>query len=540
MSHPTYTSGANVPSTRMASGAIDVCAGCAPVGLERTRYFARQLVGPDDLTQDQLYFREKLRRHNRLLHGWGIVCGARVRRESDCEAVVEAGYLLGPWGDEIVIPQQVTVDVCHEDLDGNAVSPCSDAKDPWCSDVHVDRGANARVFIAVRHAECRTRPVRSSPGGCGCDETACEYSRTRDAFAIKVLPRLPSTYAESMTSPAFEDVVFGCDGRACPPCPTEPWVILADVVLDGNGHIAQIDCPPHRRYVASFANFYFTCEPPPAAATFRVASLKVLGLKSSPNDPNPAVLYDSAGGGTYPPSVELAKKPSTIDVSFTGGTVDIVRLKKGGFEIRGSSDKNPATASNFFTVPGTVTDIGNNAARWTAKKSLEEGSYVVTLRGSGTTPVVSTQQARLDGELQSTGVAYYSAVMFPSGEGIEGGDAKFAFVVVRPTTTPVVKLAALTLSPVELTRDTGSDTSTATISLTGNAPLGGMVIPLSSNHSNVTIPANVTLPAGATEATVTATASWANLIADKTSVTITARDSSGTTKTAQLDLKIIG
>ena len=49
-------------------------------GLERTRFFARQLVTPDDLTQDQIYFREKHRRHNRMLHGWGIVCGACVLR----------------------------------------------------------------------------------------------------------------------------------------------------------------------------------------------------------------------------------------------------------------------------------------------------------------------------------------------------------------------------------------------------------------------------------------------------------------------------
>ena len=32
--------------------------GCdGPVSLERTRFFPRQLVGPDDLTQDQRYFR---------------------------------------------------------------------------------------------------------------------------------------------------------------------------------------------------------------------------------------------------------------------------------------------------------------------------------------------------------------------------------------------------------------------------------------------------------------------------------------------------
>src|SRR3954471_13361332 len=71
-----------------------------PRGLERTRYFSRMLVGPADLTQDQRYARAARRRHNRLLHGWGVVCGARVRRgDRPCELVVEPGYVLGPYGD---------------------------------------------------------------------------------------------------------------------------------------------------------------------------------------------------------------------------------------------------------------------------------------------------------------------------------------------------------------------------------------------------------------------------------------------------------
>src|SRR3954462_14642020 len=90
---------------------------CPPTGLpslERTRFFPRQLVGADDLTQDQLYFREKLRRHNRLLHGWGIVCGAGVTPDG-CKAVVSPGYILGPLGDEILIDQETSIDVCKQD-----------------------------------------------------------------------------------------------------------------------------------------------------------------------------------------------------------------------------------------------------------------------------------------------------------------------------------------------------------------------------------------------------------------------------------------
>src|SRR6478672_11351488 len=82
-------------------------------GLERTRFFAHQLVMPDDLTQDQIYFREKMRRHNRMLHGWGVVCGACVTKgQGKCDVIVQSGYVLGPYGDEIVIPRDVPIDLC--------------------------------------------------------------------------------------------------------------------------------------------------------------------------------------------------------------------------------------------------------------------------------------------------------------------------------------------------------------------------------------------------------------------------------------------
>ena len=177
---------------------------CPPTGLvslERTRFFPRQLVAPDDLTQDQIYFRDKLRRHNRFLHGWGIVCGARVRKGADpCDGVVEPGYILGPYGDEILIDREVTVDLCREGSDGT----CGGALDPWCSDVRVERTSGQDYYLAVRYAECEARPVHAAGAACGCQQTACEYSRIRDSFAIKLLSDLPESYktATTPTSPA--------------------------------------------------------------------------------------------------------------------------------------------------------------------------------------------------------------------------------------------------------------------------------------------------------------------------------------------------
>ena len=81
-------------------------------GLERTRFYPRQIVTPDDLTQDQIYFRDKLRRHNRLLHGWGLVCGMVVERcggpdpktFDPCKVRITCGDALDPYGNEIVVP----------------------------------------------------------------------------------------------------------------------------------------------------------------------------------------------------------------------------------------------------------------------------------------------------------------------------------------------------------------------------------------------------------------------------------------------------
>jgi hypothetical protein len=43
--------------------------------LERLSYFYGQMLGVQDFRTEQSYFREKLRLHNRCLHGYGVVCG---------------------------------------------------------------------------------------------------------------------------------------------------------------------------------------------------------------------------------------------------------------------------------------------------------------------------------------------------------------------------------------------------------------------------------------------------------------------------------
>ena len=61
--------------------------------LKRLKYFYGQLLGAHDFQIEQNYFREKLKLHNRCLHGYGTVCGLKVApepAEKSCESEEEA------------------------------------------------------------------------------------------------------------------------------------------------------------------------------------------------------------------------------------------------------------------------------------------------------------------------------------------------------------------------------------------------------------------------------------------------------------------
>src|SRR5436305_6834600 len=165
--------------------------------MERPRYFPRQLMTPGDMTLEQTYFRDRLRRHNRLLHGWGVVCGAEVclpvplagQSPAPWTVRIKPGYILGPYGDEILIAGERTFDLRVSGAGGICGDP-STASDPWCTPVITQRPGGT-VIVAVKYKEVLSRPVRVQPGGCGCGDTQCEYSRVCDGYEFGVIMTCP-------------------------------------------------------------------------------------------------------------------------------------------------------------------------------------------------------------------------------------------------------------------------------------------------------------------------------------------------------------
>lgn len=108
--------------------------------LKRNRFFSGQLLTAEDLELEQEYFLEKLKRHNRHLHGFGIVFGLEVSKRRSA-VVISPGLAIDCQGNEIAVP---------ESLEESFPSP--------------DLGST--LFLSIRYVERKTDPVPAPLPNC--------------------------------------------------------------------------------------------------------------------------------------------------------------------------------------------------------------------------------------------------------------------------------------------------------------------------------------------------------------------------------------
>jgi hypothetical protein len=223
---------------------------------ERPKYFPRQVVTADDLTLEQDYFRNRLRMHNRMLHGYGVVCGAIVTAAAEPWHVkITRGYILTPYGDDVHIERDICFDIRKRCENTQGTQPCPPPSDPWCTDPIEPLEENKAFVIAVRYVESPRRAVRVSPAGCGCESSSCEYSRWQDGYEVCTLDECPASH---QNPPDFDAMRRG-EPPPCPECPEDPWVVLAEVRPDREGKVTVGTCTC-RRQVLSFARYWWKCE----------------------------------------------------------------------------------------------------------------------------------------------------------------------------------------------------------------------------------------------------------------------------------------
>ena len=148
--------------------------------LKRNRFFSGRLLTAEDLEIEQEYVREKLKRHNRYLHGFGVVFGLEVSRSSGA-VVISPGLAIDCKGNEIVIPQPVEQSFPSSDLGSTiflSISYIEKETDPIpnplpaCSELQNSRVEESAVAVfekgnanqGHRHSKGRWRACGKSHG----------------------------------------------------------------------------------------------------------------------------------------------------------------------------------------------------------------------------------------------------------------------------------------------------------------------------------------------------------------------------------------
>jgi hypothetical protein len=147
------------------------CGVCATNPFERNNYFYGKQFTVRDLVQEQSYFNDKRYLINRMVLGWGVVCGLEVYWDPKRRRiVVTPGMALDCCGHEIIVCQDRCLSIDEND-------------DDCCLD---DKPKTAGKFVlCLEYDECCTEPIELP--AVGCDESGrTEHNRIRDGFKLRL------------------------------------------------------------------------------------------------------------------------------------------------------------------------------------------------------------------------------------------------------------------------------------------------------------------------------------------------------------------
>jgi len=358
------------------------CTQPATSKLERVNFFNGQLLTAADMTTECDYFLQKLRRHNRFLHGWGVVCGLAVTAApvtaTPWRVQIGSGYALGPYGDEIFVGEAVYFDLAAC-LSGGTTSPCE-------PNMVTSGGAGTSTiaYLAIQYAECQARPVQVAASGCGCGNDPCQYSRLLDSFTISCLAQLPQPPAEPPTLCQVNQGTLA----PCLPCPADPRVVLAQITLPSASTMnitnSSIDNVSHRRVIVSTAvlqDQVVRCccgqappppppSPPPILKQILVSQpgQKAWATSVTLGDISPApfdyelVLSGAAPAGGFPVTVTAVASPADrgVSVQFSTSMPVVVPQGNSSVIVANNSVDFIGGGKQIFTFTLTASDSSGN------------------------------------------------------------------------------------------------------------------------------------------------------------------------------------
>ena len=244
--------------------------------------------------------------------------------------------------------------------------------------------------------------------------------------------------------------------------------------------------------------------------------------------PSSVTVAAGATSATFAVSTSAVAASTTVTISATYSGV----TRSASLTVTPAPPPPPTLSSLTLTPASVVGGAQNSMGKVTLSAPAPTNGAVISLStsNSGAAKVPSTVTVAA-GATSATFVVSTSAVASATAitiSAVYSGATRSASLTVTPPPPPPVTLSSLTLNPSSVIG--GLQSSTATVTLSGPAPAGGVQVKLSSSNGSAKVPSSLFVPAGATRATFTVNTS---IVLISTSATISA-SYNGTTRAATL------
>jgi DNA-binding beta-propeller fold protein YncE len=167
------------------------CLPCEAESYTRNHYFTGKLMVERDFTDEQRYFREKIRLHHQRMHGSGVVCGLKILAHKEpCDnryVILQPGSAVDCCGQDILVAEQDVIDLfafpAFQDLIKEAQEVAAENPDAT--------PPSHTLQLCISYKECPTEDIPVLYDECGCDDTQCAPNRILETYAIDLRVDLP-------------------------------------------------------------------------------------------------------------------------------------------------------------------------------------------------------------------------------------------------------------------------------------------------------------------------------------------------------------
>lgn len=155
---------------------------------ERNHYYTGKFMAAEDFTTDQNYQVSRHRLHNRLLHGWGIICGLEVKQHTsrDCKnrwVIVDPGAAMDCCGRELVVEKSMSFELPLPRPKGQGNPPVQGRDD--CDE---QEEMHEPFLLGLAYKETMIDYVPALYAENACDPQRQQPSRVREGVRLVCVP----------------------------------------------------------------------------------------------------------------------------------------------------------------------------------------------------------------------------------------------------------------------------------------------------------------------------------------------------------------